>query len=288
MSKIAPSELLITDDGAVYHLNLKPENISDKIIIVGDPDRVNRIAKFFDSVEFDITHREFHTIGGVYKGKRITAMSSGISSDNIDILMTELDALVNVDFQTREIKKDLKSLDIVRLGSCGALQEDINIGDFILSRYSMSLDGMVNFYEGINKFRFPDIEDVFMRHVEWNGELPRPCVVKSSKELADKFTNFTYEGFTACAGGFFAPQGRIVRLQPLLDNFAERVSTFEYNGLKVSNFEMEGAAVITMARLLGHRATTICLAIAHRLKMDANMDYNKRMDELIIKTLDVV
>lgn len=288
MDKIPSSELLITNDGAVYHLNLKPENISDKIIVVGDPDRVNRIAKFFDSVEFDITHREFHTIGGLYKGKRITAMSTGISSDNVDILMTELDALINVDFQTREIKKDLKSLDIVRLGSCGALQDDINIGDFILSRYSMGLDGMVNFYAGTEKFRFPDIEEAFMKHVEWRKELPRPCVVKSSKELADKFIDFTYEGFTACAGGFFAPQGRVVRLQPLLDNFAERTSNFEYNGLKVTNFEMEGAAVISMAHLLGHRATTICLAIAHRLKKDANMDYNRRMDELIVKTLEVI
>ena len=288
MSKILPSELMITNEGAVYHLNLKPENISDKIILVGDPSRVTMIASHFDSIDFDITHREFHSIGGTYKGKHITAMSTGISSDNVDILMTELDALINIDFSTREIKPNLRALDIVRLGTCGALQDSLELGDFILSRYSMGLDGMVNFYADSKKYRFKEIETAYMQHMNWDSELPRPYVVKSSDELSDKFIPFATEGFTACAGGFFAPQGRVVRLKPTVENLVDKTISFEYNGMKVTNFEMEGAAVAAMAHLLGHRATTVCLAVAHRTKKAANTDYDVRMNELIIKTLELI
>lgn len=285
---ILASELLLTDEGAVYHLNLKPEHISDKIILVGDPARVNLIAKQFDKIDFDITHREFHTIGGTYKGKRITAMSSGISSDNIDILMTELDALVNVDLTTREIKSHLRSLDIVRLGTCGALQDEYDFGDFILSDYSMGLDGMANFYADVNKYRFSEIEAAYMKHVGWQVGLPHPYVMKTSQEIADKFQSFTKKGFTACAGGFFGPQGRVVRLNPLIDNLVGKTTSFDYKGMKISNFEMEGAAVSAMAHMLGHRATTICVVIAHRTKKGTKLNYNDKIEELIVKTLDVL
>lgn len=285
---ILPSELLITDSGTVYHLNLKPEHISNKIILVGDPTRVDLIAKYFDKVDFDITHREFHTIGGTYKGKRITAMSTGISSDNVDILMTELDALVNVDLARREIKSNLQSLDIVRIGTCGALQDEYEFGDFIRSDYSMGLDGMANFYADINKYRLKDIEDAYMKHIGWVSDLPRPYVVKSSQEITDKFISFTKKGFTACAGGFFGPQGRVVRLNPIIDDLVGKTTSFDYKGMKISNFEMEGAAVSAMAHLLGHRATTICVVIAHRTKKETKLNYNDKIEELIVKTLDVI
>lgn len=285
---IAASELLISDGGRVYHLNLLPEEVADKIILVGDPARVDQIAIFFDTIECNVTHREFHTITGIYKGKRISAMSTGISSDNVDILMTELDALFNIDFATREIKQYLRHLDIVRLGTCGAIQDDLELGDFILSRYSIGLDGMLNFYSGSEKCRYPAIEDSFVRHIDWSTHLPYPYVVKSSDELADRFCNFTVDGFTACAGGFFGPQGRKVRLDPAIDNMVEKVSSFCYNDLKITNFEMEGASVIAMAQMLGHRATTVCVAVAHRTKQESNIDYVVRMNELIGRTLAII
>lgn len=285
---IADSELLISKDGRVYHLNLLPEEVADKIILVGDPARVDQIAKFFDRVVCDITHREFHTITGIYNGKRISAMSTGISSDNVDILMTELDALFNIDFVTREIKQHLHHLDIVRLGTCGAVQADLELGDFILSRYSIGLDGLLNFYKCSDVIRNSAIEESFVHQMGWGARLPYPYVVKSSDELADRFKGFTVTGFTACAGGFFGPQGRKVRLDPAIDDMVEKISAFRYNDLKITNFEMEGSAVIAMAEMLGHRATTVCVAVAHRTKMASNINYDERMNKLIERTLDMI
>lgn len=285
---IKSSELLISEAGRIYHLNLLPSEVADKILLVGDPARVNQIASFFDTIECDVTHREFHTITGTYKGKRISAMSTGISSDNVDILMTELDALFNIDFSTREIKSQLHSLDIVRLGTCGAIQEQLELGDFILSRYSMGLDGMLNFYSDTADYRYSSIEKLFIAHMNWSSLLPYPYVVKSSPELADKFSSFAVEGFTACAGGFFGPQGRRVRLEPAVDDMVGKVASFRYNDLAVTNFEMEGAAVIAMAQMLGHKATTLCVTVAHRTKMASNIDYAERMNELICKTLEII
>lgn len=285
---IKPSELLISEAGRIYHLNLLPSEVADKILLVGDPSRVNQIAAFFDTIECDITHREFHTITGTYQGKRLSAMSTGISSDNVDILMTELDALFNIDFSTREIKPQLRSLELVRLGTCGAIQEHLELGDFIVSRYSMGLDGMLNYYLGTDEYRHSSIEKSFISHMDWSPLLPYPYVVKSSPELADRFRSFAVEGFTACAGGFFGPQGRKVRLSPAVDDMVGKVASFRYNGLAVTNFEMEGAAVIAMAQMLGHKATTVCVAVAHRTKMASNIDYTERMNELIHKTLGII
>lgn len=285
---IGASELLLTDSGRIYHLNLLPSEVADKVILVGDPDRVNLIAKFFDSVECDITHREFHTITGTYKGKRVSAMSSGISSDNIDILITELDALFNVDFSTREIKRELRSLEIVRLGTCGALQDGIELGDYVLSRYSIGLDGMINFYGDSESHRELLIEAMFVEQMKWDKCLPYPYVVKSTDELSDRFSGFVRDGFTACAGGFFGPQGRTVRLRPTVSGMTEKLSLFKCNGMKITNFEMEGAAVSAMSSMLGHRSTTVCVVVAHRTKISSNIDYEARMVGLIIKTLDII
>lgn len=285
---IAASELLISTSGRVYHLDLLPSEVADKVLLVGDPARVNLIAKFFDKVECDVTHREFHTITGIYKGKRVSAMSTGISSDNVDILLTELDALFNVDFSTREVKRELKSLDIVRLGTCGALQDEFELGDYLLSRYSIGLDGVVNFYEDSELFHYRAIEESFVKHMEWGSHLPYPYVVQSSDELANRFSGFAQDGFTACAGGFFGPQGRTVRLRPTVVDMVEKISSFRHDGMKITNFEMEGAAVAAMSAMLGHRATTVCVAVAHRTKKASNIDYDARMVELIRKTLDVI
>ncbi len=285
---IGASELIIADSGRVYHLDLLPGEVAEKIILVGDPSRVDMIASYFDTIECNVTHREFHTITGTYKGKRVTAMSSGISSDNIDILMTELDALFNVDFATREIKEELTSLEIVRLGTCGVLQAEIALGDFVLSRKSIGLDGVINFYYGSDEYRDTDIEDSFISSLEWHSSLPRPYVVTASEELSDRFKDITVDGFTACGGGFFAPQGRTVRLKPIIDNMVERISDFDFNGLKITNFEMEGAALTAMCNMMGHKTTTICLAIAHRIHKDSSINYNNRMSKLIEKTLDIL
>lgn len=285
---IAASELIISEEGRVYHLDLLPSDVATKVILVGDPARVSQVATFFDTIECDITHREFHTITGTYKGKRISAMSTGISSDNVDILITELDALFNVDFATREIKSDLTSLDIVRLGTCGALQDDLELGDFILSRYSMGLDGLVNFYLDSDTVRCLDIERRFVEVMQWSDKLPYPYVVKSSDDLADRMSVFCREGFTACAGGFFGPQGRTIRLRPMVSDMVDRISEFEYDGKHITNFEMEGAAVMAMSLMLGHRAVTACVAVAHRKKHGSNINYTDRMNELIVKTLAII
>ncbi len=283
---ISESDLLITAEGRVYHLNLLPGEVSTKIIVVGDPSRVDMVANYFDTIECNITHREFHTITGSYKGNRITVMSSGISSDNIDIMMTELDALFNVNFNTREVKSELTELELVRIGTCGALQDSIELGDFVISRKGIGLDGVLNFYEGSEAVRIREIEEAFDEQLEYDSSLPYPYVVSSDSELTDRFSDIAVEGFTVCGGGFFAPQGRIVRLRPLIENMIEKIIAFDYNGLKITNFEMEGAALSGMAALMGHKATTICLAIAHRTKRESNIDYGTRMEELIVAVLN--
>ncbi len=284
--KISESDLLITDEGRVYHLNLLPTDVAERIIVVGDPARVDMIAKYLDNIECDITHREFHTITGMYKEKRITIMSSGISSDNIDILMTELDALFNIDLGKREVKNTITPLEIVRIGTCGALQENIELGDFVISRYGMGLDGVLNYYENSESVRNSKIEDAFIQQTNWDKTVSRPYVVTSDEELTNRFKDISVDGFTVCGGGFFAPQGRIVRLRPAMEGMVDRITNFDYNGLKITNFEMEGAALSGMAALMGHKTTTICLAIAHRCKKASTVDYGNRMEELIISVLN--
>lgn len=285
---ISVSDLLISEEGRVYHLDLLPSEVAEKIILVGDPARVNMIANYFDEIECDITHREFHTITGTYKGKRISAMSTGISSDNVDILLTELDALFNIDFNTREVKETITKLDIIRLGTCGALQDDIELGDFVISQYSLGIDGMFNYYKEAKSVRLGDVEKEFIFHMNWSRELPYPYVVKSSSDLSDRFTDIAKKGFTICGAGFFAPQGRTVRLRPKITDMTDNLALFDYNGMRITNFEMEGAAVAAMSEAMGHRATTVCLVVAHRSKKSSNIDYNERMKELILSCLDKI
>ncbi len=283
---ISASDLLITPEGRVYHLNLLPSEVARKVIVVGDPSRVAMISQFLDSIEVEVSHREFTTVTGYYKGERLTIMSSGISSDNIDILLNELDALYNIDFETRQIKSELVSAEILRIGTCGVLQESIRLGDFIISDFSIGLDGVVNFYKGSHSVRECAIEHDFVAQTAWDNELPTPYVVRSSRELSDRFRDFTVSGFTACGGGFFGPQGRVLRLEPVIDNMVDKIVDFDHYGLKITNFEMEGAALGGLAAMMGHKATTICLGIAHRCQKSANVDYGVKMKELIKRCLD--
>lgn len=285
---ISASDLLISEQGRIYHLNLLPSEVAERVILVGDPARVDMIADYFDTIECDITHREFHTITGTYKGKRISAMSTGISSDNVDILLSELDALFNIDFATREVNENITNLDIVRLGTCGALQDNIDLGDFVISKYSLGLDGMFNYYKEAKSVRLGDVEKEFIFHMNWSRELPYPYAVKASSDLSNRFTDIAKDGFTVCGGGFFAPQGRRLRLRPLIADMTDKLAQFEYNGLRITNFEMEGAAVAAMSSAMGHRATTICLVVAHRVKRSSNIDYNERMKGLIKACLDKI
>lgn len=285
--KYLPSELLINADGSIFHLHVKPEQLADKIILVGDPDRVGMVADFFDEKECDVRSREFHTITGTYKGKRISAVSTGIGCDNIDIVMTELDALANINFETREDKPEFRRLTLVRVGTCGGLQPNTPEGTFIASEKSIGFDGLLNFYAGRNEVCDLDFEEHFKEHMHWNPLLCAPYVIDSDKELFERIAGTEMvRGVTIACGGFFGPQGREVRI-PLADPHQnEKVESFEYKGHKITNYEMESSAVEGMARLLGHKATTCCLVIANRLAGRANTGYKGDMPSLVKLVLE--
>lgn len=285
--KYLPSELLINEDGSIFHLHVKPEQLADKIILVGDPSRVGMVADFFDEKECEVQSREFHTITGTYKGKRISAVSTGIGCDNIDIVMTELDALANIDFEKREDKPEFRQLTLVRVGTCGGLQPNTPEGTFIASEKSIGFDGLLNFYAGRNEVCDLDFEEHFKQHMHWNPLLCAPYVIDSDKELFERIAGTEMvRGVTIACGGFFGPQGREVRI-PLADPHQnEKVESFEYKGYKITNYEMESSAVEGMARLLGHKATTCCLVIANRLAGRANTGYKGDMPSLVKLVLD--
>lgn len=285
--KYLPSELLINADGSIFHLHVKPEQLADRIILVGDPDRVGMVADFFDEKECEVRSREFHTITGRYKGKRISAVSTGIGCDNIDIVMTELDALANIDFEKREDKPEFRQLTLVRIGTCGGLQPNTPEGTFIASEKSIGFDGLLNFYAGRNEVCDLDFEEHFKQHMHWNPQLCAPYVIDSDKELFERIAGTEMvRGVTIACGGFFGPQGREVRI-PLADPHQnEKVESFEYEGHKITNYEMESSAVEGMARLLGHKATTCCLVIANRLAGRANTGYKGDMPSLVKLVLD--
>lgn len=284
---IKPSELILTDTGAVYHLGLKPSETATKVIVVGDPSRVELIASFFDEVIVRRQSREFHSALGVYKGKKILAISSGISSDNIDILINELDALVNIDFDTRSVKKELTKLSIVRIGTCGGVGDGVELGDFVLSRYAVGGELILNYYKDSPEVRIKEAEEAFVKHTDWDtAALGTPYVVEASPSLAERMKEGTKEGITYCAGGFYAPQGRMLRLRPVMADLTDRVGSFVYNGVSLLNIEMEGAAVVGMARLLGHEAVTICVIVAHRKQKSVDIDYQKRITQLIEQVLE--
>lgn len=285
--KYLPSELLINADGSIFHLHVKPEQLADKVILVGDPDRVGMVADFFDEKECEVQSREFHTITGTYKGKRLSVVSTGIGCDNIDIVMTELDALANIDFEKREDKDTFRQLTLVRIGTCGGLQPNTPEGTFIASEKSIGFDGLLNFYAGRNEVCDLEFETAFKQHMHWNPLLCAPYVVDSDKELFERIAGTEMvRGVTIACGGFFGPQGREVRI-PLADPHQnEKVESFEYKGHKITNYEMESSAVEGMARLLGHKATTCCLVIANRLAGRANTGYKGDMPSLVKLVLE--
>ncbi len=286
MRRIAESELILNPDGSVYHLNLRPENIANEIIFVGDQKRVDRIAAHFDSIEFETQKREFHTVTGFYKGKKLTVMSTGIGPDNIDIVMNELDALVNIDLEKRVIKDQHTTLNIVRIGTSGSLQADIPVDSFVLGKYGLGMDGMLHYYDSAH-VRELDMEEAFIKHTHWDHNKSRPYIVKNSDFLEKiLLTDEVYSGITGTAGGFFGPQGRVLRL-PLSDpDMNKKLDSFEYNGVRMSNLEMETSAIYGLAKLLGHNACSMNAIIANRANMTFSKDPYVPVDGLIKYTLE--
>ncbi len=283
---IPASELIINENGTIFHLHLLPEQIADIVILVGDPGRVEMVASFFDNRECEVANREFKTITGTYKGKRMTVLSTGIGIGNIDICVTELDALANIDFATRQVKDTFRQLTLVRLGTSGALQSDIKVGEAIFSRTSVGFDGLLNYYAGRNGVCDLEIEKAFIEHTGWNELLPKPYFIDADKSLAELFKDITREGITIAAPGFYAPQGRWVRLQPQDLTLNEKIESFDFAGRKITNFEMESSALAGMAALMGHKAATICTIIAQRIALDACTDYKPFVRQMIANALD--
>ncbi|MBQ3173362.1 MAG: nucleoside phosphorylase [Alistipes sp.] len=286
MRTIPSSELIINADGSIFHLHLKPEQLADIVILVGDPGRVAMIADYFDERECEVSNREFHTVTGTYKGKRMTVLSTGIGIGNIDICVAELDALANIDFNTRQVKERFRRLTLVRLGTSGAIQEDISVGDVVFSRTSLGFDGLLSYYEGRDAVCDLDLERAFMEHTSWYEKLPYPYFVNADKELFDLFKDSTLEGITVAAPGFYAPQGRWVRLRPHDMELNAKIESFRFGERRITNFEMEGSALAGLAALLGHRATTICTIIAQRVAKDACTDYKPFVRRMIEMALD--
>lgn len=290
MSNYFPSsELIINEDGSIFHLHLKPDQLADKVILVGDPGRVALVASHFQEKECEIESREFKSITGTYHGKRITVLSTGIGCDNIDIVMNELDALANIDFSTRMEKKSLRSLEIVRIGTCGGLQPNTPVGTFVCSEKSIGFDGLLNFYGERNDVCDLMFEKAFIQHMGWTGNkcIAHPYVVDCNPEMLERIAaDDMVRGVTIAAGGFFGPQGRKLRV-PLADpDQNEKIENFEYYGYRITNFEMESSALAGLSRLMGHKATTVCMVIANRLKKEANTGYKNTIDTLITTVLD--
>lgn len=283
---IPASELIINDDGTIFHLHLRPEQVADTIILVGDPARVEAIAKRFDEVECRASNREFNTVTGTYKGKRMSVLSTGIGIGNIDICVTELDALANIDFATRTVKEQHRQLTLVRLGTSGALQHDIELGEVVYARTSVGFDTLLNYYAGRNEVCDLEIEKAFVEHTAWSELLHRPYFVDSDAELWEHFKDSVTEGITIAAPGFYAPQGRYVRLQPADKDLNAKIESFRYKGRRITNFEMEGSALAGLARLMGHRATTMCTIIAQRIVKDAKTDYKPFVEQMISMALE--
>lgn len=285
---IKESELILNPDGSVYHLNLKPQYISKDIIFVGDQDRVSKITKYFDSIEFETQKREFKTQTGFYKNKRITVISTGIGPDNIDIVMNELDALVNIDLKTRKPKSNLTSLNIVRVGTSGSLQNDIPTDSIVLSTHGLDLNGMLHYYK-IKDISNPLIEDAFIEHTHWSVNKARPIVINNSNELEKQFeSELLHKGVTATAGGFYGPQGRVLRL-PLEDDFLnKKIDSFNYQNIRITNLEMETSVIYGMSKLLGHKALSLNAIIANRANGTFSANPGLVVDNLIQYTLNKI
>ncbi len=286
MRTIPSSELIINGDGSIFHLHLRPEQLADIVILVGDPARVAMIAEYFDTKECEVSNREFLTVTGTYKGKRMTVMSTGIGIGNIDISVTELDALANIDFETRQVKENFRQLTLVRLGTSGAIQQDIEVGEVVFSRTSLGFDGLLSYYEGRDSVCDLDLERAFAEHTAWYEKLPAPYFVDADKELFNLFKDVTREGITIAAPGFYAPQGRWVRIAPHDKQLNQKIEDFKYGERRITNFEMEGSALAGLAALMGHRAATICTIIAQRVAKNACTDYKPFVRRMIEIALD--
>ena len=283
---IKQSELILNPDGSIYHLNLRPENIANDIIFVGDQDRVDKITNRFDSVEFTTQKREFKTSTGIYKGKRLSVISTGIGPDNIDIVLNELDALVNINLETRQPKKVLTALNIVRIGTSGSLQKDIPVDSFLMSSHGLDLNGMLHSYQ-IDKISNPEIENAFIEHTNWSAKKSNPILIENSSQLEQKLdSDKIFKGITATAGGFYGPQGRVLRL-PLQDaNINNKIDSFNFKGNRITNLEMETSAIYGLSKLLGHNAVSMNAIIANRANGTFSEDYKQVVEDLIEYSLN--
>ena len=288
MRKIAASELLINDDGSIFHLHLQPCDLADKVILVGDPGRVELVASFFDTVERRVENREFVTVVGTYRGTRFTVVSTGIGTDNIDIVLNELDALANIDFSRREVREELRSLSIVRLGTTGAVQPDMELGSCVMSVVSLGLDSVLYYYAEAEKIRDKGLEEAFIAHTGWNDVFSRPYAVYADKGLVKSFGEMARPGITVSAVGFYAPQGRMLRLQPVISDMIEKFEHFSYNGLRITNIEMESSAVAALSALMGHKAVTLCTVIAQRSAESSDVDYGEAVKGMVKSALAIL
>ena len=287
MKHFPESELIINADGSCFHLHLKPEQLADKVILVGDPARVNTVAAHFETIECEVQSREFHTITGTYKGKRITCQSHGIGCDNIDIVMNELDTLANIDYETRTEKPEHRTLTCVRIGTCGGLQPFTPTGSFVASVKSIGFDGLLNFYADRNDVCDLEMEEAFKEHMQWNPIKGAPYVSIADADLIEQIAqDDMVRGYTISCGGFYGPQGRVLRANIADPDQNKKVESFEYNDLRICNFEMESSALAGLASLLGHRAMTCCMVIANRYTTEMNTEYKNSIDTLIQKVLD--
>ena len=286
MKQIGKSELIINSDGSIFHLHLKPEHIAKDIILVGDPGRVALISEHFDNIEHKILNREFITHTGTYKGKRLSVIATGIGTDNIDIVLNELDALVNIDLETRTIKQDHKSLNFIRIGTSGGLQEDMDVDSYLMSETAIGFDGLLNFYKDQDKVCDADIEQAFLKHMDWNPRIASPYFIKSSNELMDRIDNNFRRGITISAPGFYGPQGRELRLEIQDRNINDKIRSFRFENRHITNYEMESSALFGLSALLGHKAATVCVIIANRYAKAYSKDYKIPMKKLIKLVLD--
>ena len=286
MNRIGESELIINADGSIFHLHLKPENIADNIILVGDQGRVETVSKYFDKIEFEVQNREFKTHTGIYNGQRISVLSTGIGTDNIDIVVNELDALVNIDLEKRIAKEKHKTLNFIRIGTSGALQKDIPIDTPVISETSIGFDGLLNFYAERDKLGNKELEIAFTNYTGWDKRLTTPYFVDASKFLVDKIGKGMIKGMTISAPGFYGPQGRELRLKVQDPELNQNITNFEFKGRKITNFEMESSAIAGLSKLLGHNALTVCSIIANRIRKEYSRNYKISVDILIKTVLD--
>lgn len=287
MKHFPPSELILNSDGSIFHLHLKPEQLADNVILVGDPGRVALVAEYFDTQECSVSSREFNTITGTYKGKRISVISTGIGTDNIDIVMNELDALSNIDLENRTEKKDFRQLTIIRIGTSGGMQPEIPLGSFLISEKSIGFDGMLNFYAGRDGVSDLAFEKTLKEQLDWNPQLAAPYVVDADEELIQRIgKDDMLRGVTISANGFYGPQGRVLRIDLADMHLNDKIERFRYGNYKITNYEMEGSAIAGLAKLMGHKAMTVCCIIANRRVEAANTDYKPYIEKLVTTVLD--